>query len=237
MTQHFFGRIESPDIRDELFPVSSILPTTSFITEKYWYPDGWWGNQGQTTHCVAFSWLHWIEDGPVVQDFDAKRVKPMVDPKAFYTACRDRDGIPGTDYLGTSVRAGAKVLKELGLITEYRWATNINEVINTLLNVGPMVVGTKWFKNMNTPNAKGIIDIGGTQDGGHAYVLNGIDTKKGYIRIKNSWGRDTWGVQGHAFIKIDDFQKLLASRGEACIALEKKLKESINLNKLIKVTD
>ena len=44
--------------------------------------------------------------------------------------------------------------------------------------------------------------------GGHAYVINGVNTIKKQFRLKNSWGRK-WGQGGHAFISFDDMKKLI----------------------------
>ena len=220
-----FGRVEKPDPRDKDFPISKILSEDNVpdITEKYWWANGWWGNQGKTTQCVAYSWVHWIEDGPVIQDSIENRPKPIYEPKNLYDLCQENDRWEGEAYNGTSVRAGAKILKHVGVISEYRWAEDINDVINTLKALGPMVVGTRWYSEMTHPNPKtSIINPRGKPAGGHAYILNGIDTELGLIRIKNSWGRQ-WGREGHAFISIDNFAGLLKNGGEACIAKEIKL--------------
>lgn len=233
MQERNFGRIESPDARDNLFPVSAVItniPTQ--LREKYWWADGWWGNQGTTTHCVAYSWLHYLEDGPVIQDAGgSSRVKPLINPLKLYKESQLRDPWAGEQYAGTSVRSAAKILKDLGLIKEYRWANNITDVVNTLLTIGPMVVGTKWSYNMNTPNSRGLIGLGGQDMGGHAYVLDGVNLDKRIIRIKNSWGKD-WGKEGFAFISFEDMSKLLSDGGEACVAFERKLTESLDWTKV-----
>lgn len=219
-----FGRLENPDERDELFPVSAVLPDPDpFITEKYWWDGGWWGNQGETTQCVCYSWMHWVEDGPVVQDeILASRSKPMFNTTAFYRECQIRDPWPGTNYPGTSVRTAAKILQELGIIKEYRWANNSEEVAQTLLNLGPVVVGTRWTHDMAYPRNDGRIRPTGASLGGHAYLLNGVDYNKKLFRIKNSWGKG-WGRDGYAFITFEDFDSLLSMGGEACVAFENKI--------------
>lgn len=233
ISERKFGRLESFDARDASFPVSAILmEVPPQLTEKYWWADGWWGDQGSTSECTCYSWMHWLEDGPVVQDLQPHRQKPLISPNKLYKAAQERDQWAGTAYNGSSVRAVARCLKELGVITEYRWASNISDIINTVLTVGPMVVGTKWYEGMNSPNNEGRMRITGRDYGGHAYVINGVDTKKNMFRIKNSWGK-AWGKQGYAFIDIDDFNKLFLRSGEACVAFEKKvLVESINWNNL-----
>ena len=69
------------------------------------------------------------------------------------------------------------------------------------------------------PNKKGKITATGSDMGGHAYLLDGVNTKTGLLRIKNSWGRD-WGKKGFAYISIDDMDMLLQDYGEACLAEE-----------------
>jgi hypothetical protein len=230
------GRLEVLDERDHLFPVSSILPKEDFISEKYWWADGWWGDQGESSMCVAFSWVHWLEDGPVVQDAIDGRAKPFYNPEKFYKEAQLRDGFPGNNYNGSSVRAGAKMLKELGIIKEYRWAFTLNEVVRTLINVGPMVVGTKWYEDMYEPDKSGLVRPTGAGAGGHAYVLNGVDKKKGLIRFKNSWSRK-WGDRGYGYITFEDFQTLLSRNGDACIAIEAKMVHQPLLESLVPARD
>jgi C1A family cysteine protease len=55
--------------------------------------------------------------------------------------------------------------------------------------------------------------------GGHAYLINGMDVKRGLARGKNSWGRG-WGKAGAFRIPLDDLDRLIREDGEACLALE-----------------
>ena len=190
------------------------LPKT-LLTEKYWDADGWWGNQGNTPHCVGYSWAHWIDDGPIKH----LGVKPNTDPVLIYKNAQKLDEWVGENYDGTSVRGGAKYLKNVGKIGSYLWTFNINTLIQTLLTQGPVVVGTNWYVGMFYPDKNGLIRLSGRKAGGHAYVINGIDTKKRLFRIKNSWGRG-WGLSGHAFISFSDVQRLINENGEICLAVE-----------------
>ncbi len=190
------------------------LPRT-LLTEKNWDSDGWWGNQGNTPYCVGFSWAHWIDDGPI-KHFGPK---PNTDPVLIYKNAQKLDEWVGESYNGTSVRGGAKYLKSVGKISSYLWTFNINTLIQTLLTQGPVVVGTNWYVGMFFPNKDGIIRISGRLAGGHAYVINGVNTKKQLFRIKNSWGRG-WGQSGHAYISFSDMQRLMRENGEVCLAVE-----------------
>jgi hypothetical protein len=225
------GRVEKEDVRDLNYPLSAWLPEKTFIDQKNWWNNGWWGNQGKTSCCVIYSWSHWIEDGPVIQDDIPNRSKPMLDISKFYHKCQLNDNIPGENYNGTTVRAGAKILQKLGIIQEYRWAASIDDMIKCLLTIGPMVVGTRWYSNMFHPSHEGIITTTGSFAGGHAYLINGVNINKNLFRIKNSWGK-SWGIEGQAFISFDDFDKLLKSGGEACMALENKITSVPNIDSI-----
>lgn len=210
------GRRHAPDQRDSRFPLSALLPDEpSKRTHRYWGASGWWGDQGNTSRCVAFAWLHWLEDGPVTQPGPG----PILDPNWLYKEAQRNDEFPGEDYDGTSVRAGAKVLQGRSLIKEYRWAFDLPTLIQTVLEVGPVVVGTNWYQGMFSPDRDGVVRISGSLAGGHAYVINGANTKTGVARGKNSWGRD-WGRRGLFYIPFEDLERLIKENGEACLAVE-----------------
>lgn len=213
MRTYPLGRLQVTDERDHDYPIRQLLPRKpSKRLSRYWWDDGWWGNQGETNQCVAYSFVHWLKDGPILQAAD-------FNPHAIYAEAQRLDEIPGENYEGTTVRGGVKALVARGLVKEYRWAFDVYTVIQTLLELGPVVVGTNWYESMFVPDAVGRISIGGNQAGGHAYVLNGVSRISRQFRIKNSWGRE-WGRAGHAFISFDNFSRLLGERGEACLAVE-----------------
>lgn len=215
------GRVIVPDERDAAFPMSAVVPAASERGYRYWNPSGIWLDQGATPQCVAFAWTHWLEDGPVTRpETEHGGDVPVVNPAEVYAEAQTIDEWPGEDYDGTSVRAGAKVLQQLGYIGEYRWASDLDTVVRALLEVGPVVVGTWWYDSMFTPRDDYlVIDDGAAKVGGHAYLLNGVNVKDRKLRIKNSWGR-RWADDGTAWMTFDTFEALLSDWGEACLAVE-----------------
>ncbi len=222
----FLGRTYIEDERDKKYLINNHLhlliqsknnltnPRLK-ITSKYWDDNGWWGDQKNTPHCVGYSWAHWVDDGPIKH----LGQKPFVNPTIIYENAQKLDQWPGENYAGTSVRGGVKYLQKIGRVKNYYWAYDVNTLITTVLNIGPVVVGTNWYKGMFYPDKNGLIKISGQIMGGHAYVINGVDIVKKQFRLKNSWGRK-WGKSGSAFISFNDMSKLISEYGEICLATE-----------------
>lgn len=211
------GRKYVKDDRDKNFLIESLLTTapSRAVTSKYWDSNGWWGDQGNSPQCVGYAWAHWIDDGPITHNLP----HPNINPSLIYTEAQKVDEWIGENYDGTSVRGAAKYLKSQNKISAYYWAYDLNTLTNAVLNLGPVVVGTNWYYNMFFPDRNGLLKVSGYLAGGHAYVINGVDTVKKQFRIKNSWGK-SWGQQGHAFISFNDMSRLIKMSGEICLATE-----------------
>lgn len=222
------GRREATDRRDSLYPIEPLVPARIEVrNHRYWWPMGWWGDQGRFPHCVGYAWVHYLEDGPVTHLRKIGRTKenrpvPLWHPADIYQQAQKIDEWSGENYDGTSVRAGAKILQTRGLISEYRWAWDVDTLIDTVLYLGPVVVGTWWYNNMFYPNKEAFISVGGARAGGHAYMVNGVNKTRQIFRLKNSWGRN-WGRRGHAYITFKDMARLISEDGEVCIATEQRL--------------
>lgn len=226
------GRIHLPDERDDQF----LMTTAAQDDEgeealgrgwRYWWQDGWWGDQWYTPQCVAYAWGHLLEDGPTTQAPRAPQREAVINaqgqaiisPAQLYAEAQTIDEWPGTDYDGTSVRAGAKILVRQGLLAAYEWAWDVDTVVEAILTRGPVVVGTTWYEEMSTPDSQGVIHAEGDSVGGHAYVLNGVNRETEVVRIKNSWGRG-WADEGNALLRLEDLDALLRDYGEACLPIE-----------------
>lgn len=219
------GRIHAPDERDHFHPMQARLPATTTRTSRYWYDREAFLDQGNYGRCVSYSWTHWLNDGPVLRKgyHDDTFAYHLYGQAILLDEWTQNDNDKDTASFGTSVRAGAKALQTSGHISEYTWAFDLDSVITALLEKGPVVVGTNWYNTMSQVDSKGFIRVGaaGRIVGGHAYVLNGVNTGAEKVRVKNSWGTG-WGINGRAWLSFADLDRLIREDGEACLALENK---------------
>lgn len=220
--KHGLGRISAPDLRDHKFALRAPARVAG-LTERNWYNVGIW-DQGQTSMCVAYSSLKWLNAGPVrnTKGVDATSTTD------FYRDCQRVDEWPGENYDGTSVRASMKVLQERGYINSYSWAFDIKTAANFILTTGPMIFGTVWSEGMFNPDSRGFLpDDSSAIVGGHSYLAIGANTKLktpsgiGAFRIVNSWSK-SWGQGGRAWLPFSLADKLFKEDGEAACALELK---------------
>lgn len=182
-------------------------------------------DQGREGACVGFGWTHEALCQPVLVDFRRAVKVPVHDPdgvaRQVYRAAQRIDEWAGENYEGTSVLAGAKVMREFGIVKEFRWAFSTNDVAFALLTTGPVVIGVPWYEAMyDAPG--GFVEIGGDMVGGHCLILVAV-ADKGRIfpderafRWLNSWGSE-YGQRGLAWIKESDLAWLLRQDGEACV--------------------
>jgi len=214
MINRKFGRIQSPfDPRD--YKLASFIHRgvfgASLIKERNWIFEAEALNQEQTLHCVGFSIADFGINYPVKTNYNNE------DGHNFYYMCKEIEGEP-LEENGTTIRCAAKTLKDLGRISGYAFASTIDDIKYWVLNKSPMIVGTLWTEEMNTPNENNILNINGDVVGGHAYLINEW-RDDGHIGIQNSWG-DDWGINGKAYISVSDFEKIFVHNGEAVTAVE-----------------
>lgn len=212
------GRRHAPDPRDNRFLLRA--PARTGRTYRLWGSPGVL-DQGNTSHCVAYAGTKYLTSYPI-------KNKPFCAPQELYRLCQQNDEWPGEepDYEGTSVRGLFKVLKARGYISEYRWAPDVTTIQNHVLEVGPVVMGTSWYRDMFMPDRWGYIQPTGVNDGGHAWLIIGCnvtrrnpDGSMGAFRMINSWGPG-WGENGRAWLTYKAAEFLLNDDGEAGVATE-----------------
>ena len=211
MPDRQFGRIPSPIDRRDWDLGDFIEPSFKVAQEAKWDFPGTPLDQEGTAHCVGFSMAHFGINLPTFTQYTKQ------DAHAFYYKCKTVDGYPTAED-GTTIRSAAKVLQDVGAINHYAFAKDIESIRWWLLNKGPLIVGTIWSEGMMKPDACGRLDIAGYILGGHAYLINEW-RKDNHIGIKNSWGPG-WGIDGKAYITVEDFKALFYYGGEALAAVE-----------------
>jgi hypothetical protein len=218
--QYGLGRIHAPDDRDRQFMLPRQAEVAPTVTYKYWTaPQPL--DQGATSTCVGHGWFHYLKCSPV------RNIEKIPSPYEIYDAAQLVDEWEGTDYDGTSVRAGAKVLKARGYLSGYRWAFDGATVVNHLLTTGPAVIGTSWTEGMMSTDEQGFVYPRGRLVGGHCVVVIGTNTKAkcpdgriGFATFLNSWSRDWGSLNGRGRIVLEDLDALIRDQGEACVATE-----------------
>jgi hypothetical protein len=164
---------------------------------------------------VGFGWTHELAARPVVKVVDNNYAFGV------YRAAQLVDAWPGENYEGTSVIAGAKVIKSRGFMEEYRWAFSEYDLALAVGYKGPAVLGSYWYSGMDSleVDAQGRrwASVDGSIRGGHCFLAHGYSVPLNAYKCWNSWG-----APSEFWITAPDMAKLLANDGEACIPILRK---------------
>lgn len=207
-----FGRFYKSDERDKKFSIKkhSLKSLKSSIASYInWQDTKWFGDQGETSQCVGYAWAHYLTNSPV---------KQFLPPDGIYHLAQRFDQWAGEGYEGTSVRAGAKVLKHLGYLSAYKWGSSIEQAL-LALQTSPIVLGINWYEGMMQTDSYGMITPSGEMLGGHAILVNGYNLELERFRLKNSWGQQ-WGISGRCYLSFADAKRLFTENGEVCLPVE-----------------
>ncbi len=218
------GRLIQFDERSRQYPVRSLIEAApKRPVRSYTWRCSQNLDQGQEGACVGFSWAHELVARPH-ENLTLTNEKS----REIYHLAKTLDPWEGESYEGTSVLAGVKAAMQLfpSSFGSYRWCFNLQDLLQTVSYVGPVVIGVNWYSGMVTPDKNGIIRPTGLILGGHATLIQGISLPRKLARIHNSWGKD-WGIDGDCFISFDDLEKLLYEQGEACVAIKNKIAPAI----------
>jgi hypothetical protein len=200
------GRKPSPkDDRD--YKLADYLPAEA-AASMFWQT-GTMLDQGQTGHCVGFGFADFGNCLPVDDNYANS------DGHAIYYEAKVIDGEPNQED-GSTVRSGAKAMKNRGRIGAYAFGSPA-EAKAFVLSKGPVTLGIDWYDGMFNPDASGVIRPTGNLAGGHCILCYGADAT--YAYLQNSWGA-SWGVKGCCKISWADLSSIFADGGEACAAVE-----------------
>lgn len=236
MASHAFGRRYAPDDRDHAFLMRRRLgvPGTPIPTAHTWRIAPTALNQGHTGTCVGHGWDNFLRSAPTRTTKDADRLRWDIYRAAVpIDEWPDNDGeaaLPDNDpgmQSGTSVRAGAQAVTNMGRLKSYLWAFELQPALEWVLTEGPVVLGVNWYSSFS-PDKEGICRITPTATvaGGHCFLWRGADTRRGLARCSNSWG-DAWGLSGDFYLPLRDVERLIHEQGEACTAVEANLKPKV----------
>lgn len=207
------------------YPMAERLATQAVeIQPRRWHP-GVTLDQGREGACVGFGWTQELLTSP--RPFDTTATVGSNYAQGYYHETLLHDDIPGEADTGTSVLAGAQTAVRRGHMDEYRWCENVEEIRDSIITEGPVVIGIPWYYDMYWTRDSGLVTVGGDVVGGHCILLDEYHPGKRLVgedyhaRFEgfgwhNSWG-NSYGVNGRGFIRIEDLRDLLKDWGEACV--------------------
>jgi hypothetical protein len=199
-----YGWIRKPDARDKLHPMKAPIVKTSTLIA---YESGPPKVQATRDSCVAAAWRALLNAPPF-------KMKGGPTEQELHRGAKKYDGISGSDYFGTTLRAGGEYLQTLDLIGEYVWAQNMESALNWMrAGRGPLLFGFDLRQGMTDPSGDMILSVSGKIVGGHSLLISAVDDKAGQVELTNWWG-DEWGKKGRAWLRFADLRKLFAAQGE-----------------------
>lgn len=203
------GRVPEFDDRSRAFPATALLGDVPRPSSKHWRCDPRL-DQGSFPRCVGYAWT--------ADDAAAPIRRRVTDGLAveWYDVAQRNDQWPGENYPGSSTLGGAKAGVILGKFHEYRWCFGIDDLVAVVTGLGPVVVGTNWYRGMFTPEGRRAhVRLTGPIDGGHEWLVRGVDQRRGTATGRNSWSA-AWGRRGDFEIALEDLDRLLVEDGDAC---------------------
>jgi hypothetical protein len=217
------GRVRIPDVRDFEYTVPRLARATTkqalatlgsaSLTKERTQP---WNlgpvvDQGNRPTCVLHALLGFLYAAPLM----SREENRLTWTEEGYRWAQANDEWPGSDYDGTSVRAGIQfVRKELGRIQSFARVQTVDEMVAWLRSPvgGPMPIGVDLFEAMAAVGESGMGRAAGSWLGGHAMLCYWYDRARKLFRIRNSWG-PSWGRGGDLLLPYADMKLLIEQLG------------------------
>jgi hypothetical protein len=158
--ERIFDWVSSHDEKSREYDIRSVIGTVD-RHKKFWRASKIRLDQGREGACVGYGWAAELmarpfevggRDNPTIRGMAPREYARLV-----YKEAQKIDRWPGEGYSGTSVLAGAKMVKQHGFIDSYRWAFGIDDVLDTLVAQGPVVVGIPWHQGMYRTRPSGLV--------------------------------------------------------------------------------
>jgi hypothetical protein len=173
--------------------------------------------------CVLYTGAHIIEAGPTQQKWARLlmhlRLRGLTKAtdlhglmKEGYRFAQEHDEWAGTNYDGTSGRAGTKWLQSLGLVASYDWATKLQQMIDSAF-VKPLSFGCSWFTGMDKLDKNGYIEPTGSWRGGHQIEVCSVNTTGRFFVLDQTWGGHPYRL---AKLSFDSARYLLEEADGDC---------------------
>jgi hypothetical protein len=172
-------------------------------------------DQGRSSSCVGQTCQGMLNTTPQTAAIPLTTRKRYPGTLIYQNAQR-LDQWPGEEpsYYGTSALGAMRYLKNEGIVKEYRWCFGLDDVLDTLVQYGPVGIGVWWYSGMMSTDSRGYINPTGSQVGGHEVELHGIDVSGEYVIGTNSWGLG-WGQRGRFKLSWENLDRLLHEDGDA----------------------
>lgn len=204
------------DARNADYPVAALLdPSAALVSKRWTLADRI--DQGQAPKCVGASLGQELNSEPTVIPISHPYTMDNI-----YNLAQKLDEWAGEGYDGTSLLAGLKAVRQYGYIGEFRWAFTVEDVANSLSQLGPVIMAGPWLSGMFTPDAEGHVRITGTSGNiGHCYELGEVDAPAAKVYIEQTWG-PSWSVLGwRGWLAFEDVRQLLGMGTQAAIITQR----------------
>lgn len=209
------GLLFDKDDRSKSFRLCAVNDARKPFTNRW--ENNLYLDQGKEGACASAAFAHVLASEPnPVQNLTMEYAK-----NELYWPAQHIDPWPGGSYKGanpfyegTTLLAILKIAKKLGWILGYRWVFSNRELQIGLSYHGPAYIGVKWFEGMYEAGGRGYIRPTGQIVGGHSVEIIAVDMENHRYTIRNSWGKDKFGLNGEAYISFVDMQYLISLGAE-----------------------
>lgn len=178
-------------------------PSSTTLVSRTWERHYAVLDQGQTGSCTGNAMLGSVYTGNVFSALsDALRASLQPTEASardiLYHLATTLDPFNGTypptdtGSDGTSVN---KAAQQLGLISGYRHALSLDDALAAVANDSHVITGVNWYGAFDSPDAAGLVKLPKRlpqPEGGHEFLVYGIDVPNEWIFARNSWGTG-WG--------------------------------------------